>query len=56
MRLQVTQEELVLVALAEGVPAHARVLDCVLYIADVTGMRPAAHLHRFCFCFCFCLF
>jgi len=39
MRLQATQEELVLVALAEGVPAHARVFfDCVLYIADVTGM------------------
>ena len=51
MRLQATQEELVLVALAEGVPAHARVFDCVLYIADVTGMRPEAR-----FCFCLCLF
>ena len=50
MRQQVRQEELVLVALADGVTAHARVIHCALYIQDVTGMPPPPHLPRFCLC------
>ncbi len=56
MRQQVLQEELVLVALADGVTAHARVIHCALYIQDVTGMPPAAHLPRLCLCLFLCLF
>jgi len=52
MRQQVRQEELVLVALADGVKAHARVIHCALYIQDVTGMPPAPHLPRLCLCLC----
>ena len=52
MRQQVLQEELVLVALADGVTAHARVIHSALYIQDVTGMPPAPHLPRLCLCLC----
>ena len=44
-----------LVALADGVTAHARVIHCALYIQDVTGMPPAPHLPRLCLCLCLCL-